>query len=211
MNINFALSVVALPAGLSACGTWPHDKQWLVDNFHENRQEIEALEDRFGHLQYDEVVMSNNRQLIGYRYEVDGGMEGAPNIQSEKILGSNDWSRLFEQAKIKSITFNDLHGVSLKIDQAVLGGPSRLASYESGDLVQSELLSCDRAMAELRCGFCKIDLNDNWWVRFGWRPRDLFDATTLALQNGDLTMQEHSVETAKIFTKCLHEGSTSIG
>jgi len=211
MKTKLTQIVIATVTVLCGCSDWPPKRQFLVENFNENRQDIEMLKTRFEGSQFDEVAAIGDGEVLGYRLVGNPG-EGDLEMPAVELPDSEAWASLFDRTNTESIRFNERGGVSLNIPQASLADrPKSIASYENGAVERSSLLSCNSEIAKIRCGFCKVELDHDWWLRFGWLPVDLTDNETLAWKNGEMTDDEYWSLVDQVRRDCIADGGTPIG
>ncbi len=191
---------------LSACGKWPPYKDDIVENFHDRRAEIEALEAAFNKTDYWDVTFGPG-ESAKTRVETERG------LIYQKLEDGVDWYDLLRSANVHRIRKTHTHsGNDFELLAAEKKGRWFNSHYthESGN--ESEFNECQDEYSDIPCGTCSISLDAGWWFQTMWSPRQLLsDEYYEKVGTGELGFEESSELREKAYRACFIDGYTRLG
>ncbi len=189
---------------LCGCGEWPPDEEDAREHFEDNREMLEALEQRLAATKYGSVKVSGLRMVEG-SYKVDRFTE------RETLEDGAEWNRLLMDANVNSISRNeDAYFFSFGGDP-FKGESSGEMQFMHQTGAATELKLCESDFEEARCGRCVVELDDDWWIEYEWFPDSVAPEATKAYADGEMTDNEYWATLGKALDECVKEGNSLIG
>ena len=206
---QICIAVLSLFA-LASCSKWPPNEKEFVEHFAENRSGIEALEIKLGESGYEGVSRSFAGTVLGRWYE--GEPNGVQTSREEVPSDDEEWSSLFDQVGIDSIQSRNGNGVLLPAGTYVRGREyESYASYVHGSDVQDSMHECRKEYESAACGRCRVRLDADWWLVYGWWPTDLGEAEFEAWAENKIADDEYYAQWEQLLTRCFIDGGTLEG
>ncbi len=196
------LLVFVLP--LCGCGEWPPDEEDAREHFEDNREMLEALEQKLAATKYDSVKVSGLRMAEG-SYKVDRFTE------RETLEDGAEWNRLLMNANVNSVSRQeDAFFFSFGGDPFDGETSGEIQFMHYADAVP-ELKQCQSEFEEARCGRCIVELYDDWWIDYQWFPDNVAPEATKAHADGDLSDDQYWLTFGKALDDCVKKGNSLIG
>ncbi|MEM6483657.1 MAG: hypothetical protein AAF662_01545 [Pseudomonadota bacterium] len=206
------LAFLSLTA-LSACSTWPPFESLVSRQFQENRNAYDALQLKLDKSEFWRVTQTGivNVPRVREGHEVyadpkDGGSSGKVVVEDDP-----EWEALFQAT--------GMWGVA-RVESGVAFFPAGRISERKRTLeisiihrVSPDLVAkpCKPVHSKLPCGWCAVELDDDWHIEYWWQPSRRDDSHYEAFMNGEMTIEESVDERAAAIAACYRDGLAEMG
>ena len=196
---------------LGGCSKWPPYEQELKSQFLENREEFELLVRELQDSKYTGVNTSIGGDIFARYFEGEKWAEGP--VPDEQPKDQIKWQRLFSSTGVDNISETYEGDFVLGLDIFYLGSKKKAAfiSYVNSTTIQTKFRQCLSDFAKSDCGNCIVQIEGDWWIRYGWEPitftDELYDKSAL----GNWTADEFGSKLREAYEACLVEGGTLLG
>ncbi len=191
---------------------WPPKKERILEHFAEYKSGLETLEARMAESDYHSVWAGGWRQgsdeipdYVGVGIETDRGRVRTRITGQEAI----EWNTAFLNARVWSITNND-RGTRIDLMVPFPKDTSGWVAYQRTTDVDDTWVECRDEFRDVRCGFCTITLEDNWFIRVGWYQYPIDEQALDAYAEGNMPLEELEAIEDELYEQCYDEGAEII-
>lgn len=201
-------------AAVSACGDWPPHGEGLTKYVSERKPQIEVLVAEFKSSDFGRVVCQPcfaNKPLADWdtvSYElIEGKWRKAENLRSR------EYAKMFQNAGVMSINRRSTGEIEL--------GIAAQSDHKNRDYVvqlfrdpghmSSSIKECVEEFEEIDCGWCKVSIDDNFWIRYQWYLDDPDPNASRARDDGEISWDEWEARNDAAQDACLKRGLTEQG
>ncbi len=77
--------------------------------------------------------------------------------------------------------------------------------------MSSAIMECVDDFAEIDCGWCKVSIDGNYWIRYQWYPNDPDPSASQARDDGEISWEEWEARNEAAQNACLRKGLAEQG
>ena len=148
---------------LASCSTWPPHKRDGPPYFRENRAELNELRELFEQSDYVDLSRGGIQGPLVGRKTIEVSPPAANPPSAKRIV------ELLEETLAIGL-YQDKRGVRIKMGEGGIDGKFVSWWFHVGG---ERIRTCDDDERERSCSLCQIDLDEEWSLRYRWRPEDL--------------------------------------
>ena len=208
---NFAVIAYAciVAAALPACSDWPPHGEGLTKYVNERGPQIEVLVAEFENSDFDRVdcqpCFANKPQAdwdtVSYKL-IDGKRQRVENLRSR------EYAEMFRSAGVMSILRRSSGEIELGIAAQSDHRNRRyvIQLFRDPGHMSSTIKECVDDFEDIDCGWCKVSIDKNLWIRYQWYPDDLDPVLTRAGASGEISFDEWQERENVVQDACLKAG-----
>ena len=189
---------------LSACGKWPPYKDEIVDNFHDKRAAMEALEAAYDVTDYWDISFGVG-ESAKTTVEIEGGRT------NQKLDDGTNWHGLLVSANVYRIQKTDYGN---EFELLIPGKKDKrfISRYIHEPGRESKFKECQDDYSDVPCGICSISFDSGWWFQTRWSPNQILsDEQEEKVGTGAIDFDEARVLSAKALRACYIDGYKQLG
>ena len=201
-------------ATLSACGDWPPHGEGLTKYVGERKPQIEELVSEFENSGFGRIdcqpCFANKPETdwdsVSYKF-IEGKWKRTENPRS------HEYAKMFRNAGVMSIFRRSSGAIELGIAVPSDHKNQRyvVQLFHDPDHRSSTLKECVADFEDIDCGWCKVSIDDNLWVRYQWYLDDPDPNASRARDDGEISWDEWEARNEAANDACLKEGLNEQG
>ena len=199
---------------LSGCVKWPPEREKITNHVQDRREQIRVLVEEFRGAEYGRIVCRNCLR-IGEQKELETVSYKLRERKWHFVENPNDehFAELMKAAGISGISVRS--DGSTELELPVSAGENGRAYviqlfHNPGNHVTS-YPECIGDFKKIDCGWCKVSVDDDLAIRYGWYPEDLDPDATRALNDGEIDFSEWERRDKMALEACETQGLIDLG
>ncbi|WP_405230646.1 hypothetical protein [Lentisalinibacter sediminis] len=208
---GFLRSLAALLTvfGMTGCSEWPPHSDELTTYVNDHKGQIEALVKEFQESDFGRINCSRcTREGVELddatdsERLIDGLWRPVENPRGKHFAG------LLKAAGVWGVSKRSGGEVELIIPFSSGIDDPRYVIQVFHDPVHSDddLKECVGEFQKIDCGWCKVTIDQNLWIRYGWWPEDPDPGSTRARDEGEISWDEWERRNDKAVKTCEIQG-----
>jgi hypothetical protein len=194
---------------LSACGKWPPYGEDLTDYVRDRKTYIEELVSQFEGSEFARIdcqpcfAEDSAAEWASVSYAiVDGGWRKVDNPRSA------DFAKMFRDAGIMSVSKRSSGETELGIAVPSNHKNRRyfVQLFHEPNHRTNTVKECVAEFEDIDCGWCKVSIDENFWIRYQWYPDDMDQELTRAGANGEISWDEWQARNRAAEDACMKAG-----
>lgn len=186
---------------------WPLYKDEMVQNYHQNKAQLIALEQKIDSSKYF-------RAHIGIPETAHLDYDDGEYIRSDRLDDENGalWHQMLRDAMVHSV--ESYEGEYLFMISENLDGNNDTADWaryvhRTGEPTPKH--ECKDEYRKLPCGYCTVALDDGWWISVRWFEYSPDKSIVDAYYDDKITFEQYEEQNDRALEECEIEGATFIG
>ncbi|MGB5354939.1 MAG: hypothetical protein WBN32_15105 [Woeseia sp.] len=202
-------SACVFVAALSAFGDWPPHGEGLTKYIDTHKSQIEELVSEFERSGFGRIdcqpCFANESAAdwnsVSYKF-LDEKWRRVENPRSQ------EFAKLFRNAGVMSVfrRSNGAMELGIAVPSDHMNRRYVVQLFHDPEHRASTLKECVAEFEDIDCGWCKVSIDDNLWVRYQWYLDDPDPNASQARDNGDISWDEWAARSAAAEGACLKEG-----
>lgn len=193
-NHELKKSLIVLLAGamLSACGDWPPHDDDIVAHVQGHKSQIESLVSDFQESEFERISCARcwddvepQDQTVNYRF-AEGRRTRVANPR-----GSH-FADLIKAAGVTGVSkrSSGVTELELAVSSRTKDREYVIQLFHDPSHSTNDYNECIDEYERIDCGWCKVTVDENLWIRYGWYPDDPDPEATRALEKGEIGWDE---------------------